>query len=125
MTTTTIRDDEAINLFTHTFNDDPDLGWQYWNNTNWQDGHQQRRIITVLIERGVLFGCPDDGCDALSHSAFICDCLEAQSFDEPRDDEDDFCDGCNQPNYACTCAELASWRRHQADPETRGSYWVA
>lgn len=45
-------------------------------------------------------------------------------FIEDRDDEE--CPGgCGQPAYACTCAELESLRRHNADPATRGSWWVA
>ncbi len=53
-----------------------------------------------------------------------------EDFDELEDDfyepEDEICSGiCGQPSYACTCAETESYRAFQADPETRGSFWVA
>jgi hypothetical protein len=45
-------------------------------------------------------------------------------YDDERDD--DICDGiCGQPAYACTCAETESFRLHQSDPATAGSWWVA
>lgn len=65
------------------------------------------------------------------------DCVELDELDEeydgpygddadPRDDEDDECPGGRgQPAGCCTCAELASWNAHQANPDTRGSYWTA
>lgn len=45
-------------------------------------------------------------------------------FHDP-DYQEEYCDGCDQPEACCTCAELESLRRHNADPNTRGSYWVA
>ncbi|HTE57781.1 MAG TPA: hypothetical protein VK694_03470 [Verrucomicrobiae bacterium] len=42
------------------------------------------------------------------------------------DPDEDICPGiCGQPAYACTCAETASLREHNANPNTRGSTWVA
>ena len=42
------------------------------------------------------------------------------------DEDEDICPGiCGQPAYACTCAETESFRRHQSDPATAGSWWVA
>lgn len=32
--------------------------------------------------------------------------------------------GCGQSERNCTCAETASWKAHNANPATRGSYWV-
>lgn len=43
---------------------------------------------------------------------------------EPAD-EDECPNGCGQPTSQCSCAELASLRRHNADPATRGSHWMA
>lgn len=44
---------------------------------------------------------------------------------DPRDEED-MCDGiCGQPVNLCTCAETEAYRRHQADPNTCGSWFVA
>lgn len=63
--------------------------------------------------------CPN--CGDEFHS---CSCDDAEDYD-PRDDDEDICQGCDQPSYACTCAELASYRRFQADPATRGSWWTA
>lgn len=47
--------------------------------------------------------------------------------DDDYDERDnDICDGiCGQPAYACTCAETESFRQHQSDPATAGSWWVA
>lgn len=54
---------------------------------------------------------------------------QEEVFDDDRDDyyeDDDICPGiCGQPAYACTCAETESFRRHQSDPATAGSWWVA
>lgn len=41
------------------------------------------------------------------------------------DYQEEYCDGCDQPEACCTCAEIESLRRHNANPATRGSYWVA
>lgn len=59
------------------------------------------------------------GCDS-----YPCECgSRVNSYSSQDDDE---CEGgCGQPSYACTCAELASLARHNADPATRGSWWVA
>ena len=47
------------------------------------------------------------------------------NFDD-YDEDEDICPGiCGQPAYACTCAETESFRRHQSDPATAGSWWVA
>jgi hypothetical protein len=45
----------------------------------------------------------------------------------PQEIEDtDICDGiCGQPANACTCAETEAYRQHEADPDTRGSWFVA
>jgi cold shock CspA family protein len=41
-------------------------------------------------------------------------------------DDDEICEGiCGQPAYACTCAETEAFREHNANPATRGSYFVA
>lgn len=124
MTTTTIRDHEAVNILTDAFEVDADLGWECYNHLPWEDGLQQQRVNQTLIERGILYGCPHNCCSALSNMPFECNCIDDQPDIDDGYDED-YCDGCNQPSYACTCAELASLRRHQADPNTRGSYWVA
>jgi hypothetical protein len=52
------------------------------------------------------------------------DADDSGEYDDYGDDNE--CpDGCGQPAYACTCVELESLRRHNANPATRGSYWVA
>ncbi len=39
--------------------------------------------------------------------------------------EDGTCNGCGEVDVLCVCAELESLRRHNANPATRGSWWVA
>lgn len=48
------------------------------------------------------------------------------SYGDDLDDEEEYgCQGCGQSNMGCVCAEIESLRRHNADPNTRGSYWTA
>jgi hypothetical protein len=55
--------------------------------------------------------------------------LDDDDFTDPRDeldDEDECPGGCGQPaGMLCTCAEKASKQAHDANPETRGSLWIA
>lgn len=66
--------------------------------------------------------------DAL-HRAVLDD--EVDMFDEEEDYREhegpgEECQGgCGQTNATCTCDELRSWKEHQANPATRGSYWTA
>jgi hypothetical protein len=47
---------------------------------------------------------------------------ELETFDEELDVA---CSGnCGETVRTCSCAELASLRRHNADPATRGSWWI-
>lgn len=49
-----------------------------------------------------------------------------EHYPEDKDDSEECPDGCGQPaGISCTCAELESLRKHNANPDTRGSYWVA
>lgn len=79
--------------------------------------------------------CPDCGahytncrglCDYDSSMAYMDDV-----YDEPELEEDDHHDhedicACGEPvGIGCVCAELKSLARHNADPATRGSWWVA
>lgn len=61
----------------------------------------------------------EDICSGCRKAYASCSCDE-------NDEIDEICDGiCGQPAYACTCAETEAFRRHNADPATRGSWFVA
>jgi hypothetical protein len=53
-----------------------------------------------------------------------CACVNDDPVQDDHD-EQDYCDGCGNYGNGCVCAELASLARHNADPATRGSWWVA
>ncbi|GEM_PF-2417068 len=59
------------------------------------------------------------------HFEYCNECEQLKSQCICRTDDDDICQGiCGQPAHACTCAETEALRRHNADPETRGSWFV-
>jgi len=60
----------------------------------------------------------------LNQEDFLDDPDDEEDF--PEFDNDDICPGnCNQPAYSCSCAETEALRMHNANPETRGSWFVA
>lgn len=50
--------------------------------------------------------------------------LQAQDHENDIWDEEDACGGCGEHGIGCVCAEIESFRQHNADPNTRGSYWT-
>lgn len=58
---------------------------------------------------------PEECCNGCGKPDSQCTCIDY-----------DTCPGiCGQPNYACTCAETKALHEHNANPETRGSWFVA
>lgn len=83
--------------------------------------------------------CPEYGCYVETYNGEKCDehdtfchhcgsdpcaCVDDDPVQDDHD-EQDYCDGCGNYGNGCVCAEIASLARHNADPATRGSWWVA
>ena len=84
--------------------------WPIRNND--QHSYCELQIDVIAEDDNGCTYCHDNGCPKC---------------DPHFDDREDECPGgCGQPDgILCVCAELDSLARHNADPETRGSWWVA
>lgn len=96
-------------------------------NQIWEDNLHMQDILNDFCNH---YGCWElDGlcyvhnvCADCGVPSYHCsgECQLNDSYDEPET-----C-ACGEPvGILCVCAELASLARHNADPDTRGSWWVA
>lgn len=89
-----------------------------------EEAEQQDAIFDYFKEQEAIRLAEQEQHDALDFVDTGDDVDEDLWRDE--DDVDDICGGiCGQPANSCTCAETESFIRFQADPDTRGSWWVA
>jgi len=129
-------DDHVVADATRRFKVSLDSGCDYLSSeAPLDDSAHQLRIERRLVDAGVLYFCPGIGCFMIDTKPVTAcsECGYGIEDDEILVSEEDgygqfddagVCDGpCGQTS--CTCAELEALGKHNADPHTRGSWFVA